>query len=197
LIEAIIGAGATVAVGILAWVQWVISKNAEDRHRRSEQQAEARQRDGEMTRWGFDVIELMAEVETAAFPISTQTKCSHADAERLGDRASALVDKGRLFFPNVVGGREGPQDEGTRVKLLDEVLRTCYVARHLAAEGDADREVLRTHVWQARRRFVSLLQNEMGPWLRQVGEDSKGDHVPLDPKSWDPPTRRLILPSRR
>jgi hypothetical protein len=193
MIEALIGAVATIAVGVLAWVQWGISKKSDDQHRDAERQAEARQRDGEMTRWGFEVIELMAEVETAAHPISPETRYTNAEIEKLSHRASALLDKGRLFFPNVAGGH-GPKDEGTRVKLLDEVLRTCYVARHLAADGDVEREMLRRHVWQARRSFVSLLQNEMGPWLRQVGEDSMGDHVPLNPRFWEPPARKLILP---
>lgn len=189
MLEAIIGATATVVVGVLAWVQWLVSAKASER-------AEARQRDTEMTSWGSDVIELMAELETACSPIAANSQYSAREVEALSHRASALVDRGRLFFPNVPGGTEGPYDEGTRVKLLDEVLRACFVARHLAAEGATDRIKLRAQVWQARRRFVTLLQAEMGPSLRQVGEDSRGVHVPPDPSTWPDATRKLNLPSQ-
>lgn len=125
MLEAIIGATATIAVGVLAWVQWLVSA-------RASQRAEARQRDAEMTRWGSDVIDMMAELETACLPIALGSHYSNQEVEHLSHHASALVDRGRLFFPNVPGGSEGPHDEGTRVKLLDEVLRACYVARPIS-----------------------------------------------------------------
>lgn len=159
-------------------------------------QAAARQRDAEMTRWGGEVIDMMAELEGACMPLSSGSAAGPREADVLSQRASALVDKGRLFFPNVRPKGSRPEDEGTRVKILDEVLRACYVARHVATGGDVDREVLRGHVWQARRRFVSLLQKEMGKSLRKVGTESEGEHVPLSPRFWDPPTRKLNLPRR-
>lgn len=189
MLEAIIGATATIAVGVIAWVQWLVST-------RASQRAEARQRDSEMTRWGSDVIDMMAELETACLPITAGSHYSDQEVERLSHHASALVDRGRLFFPNVPGGSEGPHDEGTRVKLLDEVLRACYVARHIAAGGVADRTKLREHVWRARRRFVTLLQVEMGPSLIEVGEDSRGAHVPPDPSTWPDANRKLNLPAQ-
>lgn len=160
-------------------------------------QAAARQRDTEMTRWGGEVIDMMAELEGACSPLADESAVSPRESDLLSQRASALVDKGRLFFPNVRPKGSRPDDEGTRVQILDEVLRACYVARHLATGGDVDRLTLRGHVWQARRRFVSLLQKEMGKSLRKVGVDSEGQHVPLNPRFWDSPTRKLNLPTRR
>ncbi|BCG95990.1 hypothetical protein [Mesorhizobium sp. 131-2-1] len=145
------GAIATLAVGILAGVQWYFSNRAA-----------ARQRDSDLTRWGGDVIDLMAELETACSPLVTEGRPTRAEIERIGHRASALVDKGRLFFPNVKNRRRSAKDdEGTRIKLLDEVLRACYVARHLASVGAADEESLRQQIWQSRGNFIRLLQKEM------------------------------------
>lgn len=153
-----------------------------------------RQRDGEMTRWGADVIGLMAELETAASPLSAETDYTSAEIERLGHRASALLDYGRLFFANVKSVKSH-DDEGIRVKILDQVLRACYVARYLATHPDADGFLLRRHMWEARRTFVTLLQKEMGCALKRSGIDSQGEHVPKDPLLWIQPTRQLILPS--
>jgi hypothetical protein len=154
-----------------------------------------RQRDVEMTAWGSAVIETMATIETACFPISADGQYTRHQAELLGERASALVDQGRLFFPNARAGRNQRDDAGTRIKLLDQVLRACYVARYLAAGEPKDREILRRHVWQARRSFVSLLQKEMRRSLRKVKFSSSGDHIPSNPESWQSPVIKLYLPS--
>ena len=153
-----------------------------------------RQRDGEMTRWGADVIELFAELETAVSPLSAETKYTTMEIERLGHRASALLDYGRLFFPNVRDGKL-PDDEGIRVKILDQVLKACYVARYVAIHPSADGPLLRHHLWEARRAFVKLLQDEMRGALKRPGSDKSGDRVSMDPTTWSTPTRRLALPS--
>lgn len=154
--------------------------------------AAVRQRDSDLTRWGGDVIDLMAEVETACHPLAPDDLLDHMAVERLSHKASALVDKGRLFFPKVK--ERGSKDKETRVKLLDEVLRTCYVARDLAFRGrPRDGKKLRNQVWQSRRRFVSLLQDEMKGSLKKVGKKDKGDYVGKNPRDWDEVSRNLRL----
>ena len=179
------GAIATLAVGILAGVQWYFSNRAA-----------ARQRDSDLTRWGGNVIDLMAELETACYPLVTEGRLTRAEIERIGQRASALVDKGRLFFPNVKSRRAAKDDDGTRIKLLDEVLRACYVARHLASVDGADGESLRKQIWQSRGNFIRLLQKEMTASLRVVKDDDKGDSIPIDPSLWPDAHRTLKLPPR-
>lgn len=146
--------------------------------------AERRQRDVQMTAWGNEVIETMAAIETGCAPISSDNPYTSRDFELLGERASVLVDQGRFFFPNVKDRRDMSNDHGTRVKLLDQVLRACYVARHMATGQATNREALGHQVWRARRRFVYLLQDEMGASLRKVGRDSTGDHIPKNPEEW-------------
>lgn len=203
--EGMLAAVAGVAAVLVTLAQWFFSSRAA-----------SRQRDVEMTQWGHEVIDVMAEIETACFPLSPETNYSPAEIEKLSQRASALVDKGRLFFPNVknrdrfnflgltIGwlpnfskakrADNNGGDKGTRVKILDHVLRACYAARHLAIGFDGDKEALRAHVWESRGDFVSLLQEEMGNSLRRKDKDGAGDHVPKDPRSWGLPDRPLALP---
>lgn len=183
--EGMIASVAAISAVALTLVQWMFSVIAE-----------RRQRDVQMTTWGNAVIENMAAIETACAPIASAEPYASGDFELLGERASVLVDQGRFFFPNVKERRNQADDHGTRVKLLDQVLKACYVARHMAAEPSANRQVLRRHVWESRRRFVHLLQEEMGASLRKVGADSTGDHIPSNPESWDPPTKNINLPTR-
>lgn len=177
-------AGATILTAVVAVGQLYSSSRAE-----------AKQRDVELTRWGHAVIELMAELETACYPISQDAApVTTAQFEKLAERGSALADMGRLFFPNYQGDElKGPRRKpgGLRVRILDDVIRATYVASHLASSGEADRRTLRAHIWQARKSFVTSLQQEMGDALRNVGAKSAGDHVPQDPANWAPPTRDL------
>ncbi|TKD45277.1 MAG: hypothetical protein E5W98_14170 [Mesorhizobium sp.] len=167
---------------LLAIIQWVISLSKAKR-----------ERDSDLTGWGSDVIDLMAELETHCDPIVKDGTLDRTAVERLSFQASALVDKGRLFFPNVKN-RWRPRDDGTRTSILDEVLRACYAARYLAAHGRSTHNRLhREQVWAMRKRFVELLQKEMGPSLRKVGKDHIGQHVPMDPALWDKYRRDLIL----
>ncbi len=183
--EGMIASAAAIAAVAVTLVQWMFSAAAE-----------RRQRDVQMTTWGNEVIENMAAIETACAPIASEEPYTSRDFESLGERASVLVDQGRFFFPNFKERPNQPSDHGTRVKLLDQILKACYVARHLAAEPSANRVVLRRHVWESRRRFVYLLQEEMGNSLRKVGADSTGDHIPSNPEIWDPPTKNPNLPTR-
>jgi hypothetical protein len=73
-------------------------------------------------------------------------------------------------------------------------LRACYVARHCAVYGTADGKVLRGQVWDARRRFVSLLQDAMGQSMVRGAVDSAGQHIAKDPTTWTPPIRVIGLP---
>lgn len=164
---------------LLAIIQWVISLRASKR-----------ERDSDLTGWGGEVVYLMAELETFCDPIVKDSNLDRSAVERLSFQASALVDRGRLFFPNV---KNRPREEGIRTKILDEVLRACYAARYLAAHGVTNDRALREQVWAMRKRFVELLQEEMRPSLRKVGKDHIGQHVEMDPALWVTHRRKLIL----
>jgi hypothetical protein len=182
-----LGASATIAVGVLAGVQWYFSWRAQ-----------LRQRDSELTTWGSEVITMMAELETACHPLVTSDSFNAQEIEKLSYRASALVDRGRLFFPNFKKrSRNSIKDDGLRIKLLDEVLRACYVARYLTVNGRSEGRRLRALVWQARGSFVRLLQKEMSPSLRRVRKEDSGDSIPRNPTLWPAPQRDLWLSEHR
>ena len=197
--EAFAGAVATLIVGLLGLLQWAISNRAR-----------ARGRDKELFDWGGAVIDLMAAIETLALEGVADADASpdhptlfKVRARELMSKASALVDKGRLFFPNVqtagfdrsqrrrkrqgppAPGRErGGAYRGFRVKILDEVIRAYLIAQYLAANGPPQDPVLRNRMRAARRRFVSHLQNEMSRSLKRSSAEKSGEPVPGDPYTW-------------
>lgn len=182
----------TCALGVLSWIQWSTSEKATARQREKEESARSRQRDVELTRWGNSVIELMAELEAECFPLAASAKSRSHVVETLAWRASALVDQGRLFFPNI-----GASDKssGDRIGLLDEVIRATYVAQYVAAgRTEVDGKLLRAHVYSARKRFIKSLQERTRPALYEVNDSETGVRVPLDPRDWPQPSfeRRVI-----
>ena len=178
LAGALIGGLATVLVGVFGFAQWLLSERARTRGR-----------DDAMLQWGAEVIDLMAEIEGycefGAPPDAPALRLRAAAA-----RASALVDRGRLFFPNVQSQDRGdahgraPDRRGFRVAILDEVLRAFYVARHLIAATGPPAASLRGQMRAARQRFVAHLQKEMGASLRKSSAEKTGVTVPPDPLSW-------------
>jgi hypothetical protein len=198
--EAFAGAVATLIVGLLGLLQWAISNRAR-----------ARGRDKELFDWGGAVIDLMAAIETLALegvaeadaPPEHPTPFKVRAREQMS-KASALVDKGPLFFLNVqtagfdrrqrkrkgpaAAGRErGGAYRGFRVKILDEVIRAYLIAQYLAANGPPQDPVLRNRMRAARRRFVSHLQNEMSRSLKRSSAEKSGEPVPGDLYSWPEP----------
>lgn len=181
LYAAIVGAAATLAVGVLGFLQWLWSSRAR-----------ARQRDKELFDWGGEAIQLMAAIESQARPDALGDVAIRC--ETYAARASALVDIGRLFFPNIQTrgldvrpGRAAMTRDayaGHRVAILDEVLRAYHGARHLADHGSAQDWTLHQHLRDARRRFVTHLQNEMERSLRKTSADMRGKPVPDNPAEW-------------
>jgi hypothetical protein len=170
----------SVALGGLAWLQWNIS------HRH-----QVRQRDAELLRWGKECILLMAELERHCSPVSsTVQKQDQARVEMLVWTSSALVDQGRLFFSNVAHSKAPSKSHGLRAfsgyrpAILDEILKAHYAARYLGAHGQAFGRDLRQHVWTARGRFVTELQQEMGPSVKRMPGRATGKEFSSDPTTW-------------
>jgi len=202
------------ALAAFAWMQWRISRRDERDARANEAEAETqrrraqleqdrlrheadelhrvRERDTQIAAWGAEVIDVLAGLEVLCDPLANDKKPSAWEFETASARTSALVDRGRMFFPNVMIGQD---PDGIRVQILDHILRACYVARHMAVTGARADRLMRYHVWQARRRFVSLLQAEMKHSLRTVSEDKAGESIPIDPREWDEPTVKFKLPA--
>ncbi|WP_374468383.1 hypothetical protein [Phenylobacterium sp.] len=167
---ALLGVLATLLIGFMGGLQWWISERAR-----------SRRRDTEMYAWGSNVISVMSRIEmTCEFRLARTQPAVLA----LAAEASSLVDQGRLFFPNV----SQPDDEetssrGLRAAILDEVVRAYFAAKHLYGCED-DGLSLKSQMRAARRRFVSLLQSEMGSTMRKSAANAAGISIPTDPSRW-------------
>ena len=83
-------------------------------------------------------------------------------------RLSALIDYGRLFFPNeqphVKGAEKPAAFQGVRQKILT-VLVSAYnvIARDDAVHGPEERERARSELMDLRREFISEAQLAIDP----------------------------------
>jgi hypothetical protein len=173
-----------VAVAALAFVQWRISEANTQRQRQIEAAREARRRDDELLHWGDAVLTCMSRIETLC-EFGPESKESMSPL-LLVSEASALVDRGRLFFPNVetddlVGDDDG---RGLRVAILDEVVRAYYLAKFAIAMPHDDLTRFKSKIRGARRRFVKHLQVEMGASLTKSAREKIGVSVSPDPNRW-------------
>lgn len=107
-------------------------------------------------------------------------------------RLSALIDHGRLFFPNelphVKGAEKPAAFQGFRQKILT-VLVSAYnvMARDDALHGPQERERARSELMALRREFISEAQLAIDPRrflaLREMNEIRAGRG--LKPQSFD------------
>ncbi len=167
-------ANVSIALSVLLWgiLQWYLTVRGEKR-----------KRDINLTTWGFEVMEMMAEL----YSICSQGRpndAASATAERIAWKASALVEQGRVFFPNV---DPTTSHKGFRPKLLDEVVRCCYIARYLSEHSSpAETKNLRDQVKDARKAFRIQLQKKIHLTLLHVDEADIGERIPGDPTTWPP-----------
>src|SRR5262249_19038621 len=88
----------------------------------------------------------------------------------LATTLSALIDEGRWFFPNV-GRRPTDLDKpgayrGTRQAILDHVVAVYESINELQRNEDVPREGLVARIVEARRQFVSEVQQAVDPRRR-------------------------------
>lgn len=92
----------------------------------------------ELVRFSDEVIDVMGEIQTLiAFNPSKADVPANArqrfveERSRLIGRVSSLVDRGRLFFPNLgvagIGGHKGSAQQGLRDPVLNRVLAARHV----------------------------------------------------------------------
>lgn len=168
----------SIAASVFFWgvLQWYLAVRAE-----------RRRRDANLTAWGFEVMEMMSELHS----IASFTKSSGAvssTAERLAWQASALVEQGRIFFPNV---HPDKSHDGFRPKLLDEVVRCTIIAQYLREHPDvAPSRTLKDQIWIARKAFRRDLQRKIQLTLLHVDEHDIGESISHDPMTWPGPENR-------
>lgn len=121
---------------------------------------------GDLREWASQAIDTLAEA-------SYSSRHHHSDVlRRCTHRLSALVDRGRLFFPNQPGAGIGEDDppayRGYRHAALDPLVAALHVL-----DGDIGRfDTAEAALVEMRREFVSGIQAilEPGSFNRKVAE---------------------------
>lgn len=127
-------------------------------------------REDHIIEWSRTCLTLLAEIEErtnadvpAATPIFTRE-----EFVRLRSRLSALIDEGRLYFPNVQdpfkGAKKDAAYQGHRQPILDTLVYVYDRLKSIADETNAaGRREKISALNQLRRRFVSEVQGTIDP----------------------------------
>jgi hypothetical protein len=161
-----------------AFLSYLLQQGARKDQARAEQRLRLMQEeelraslDRQVIDWGAEVINALTDAERVA---RTRTHPSFGEArEHLMSRLSALVDRGRLFFPNVshdLVGLDRPfANRGFRPPILDAIMLVHERVRRLDPAGGADLvQADGGQLFEARRAFVSELQRALDPRRRKV-----------------------------
>ena len=128
------------------------------------------QRDSDIICWTKDCVDLLSECESFVMSYS-RIDLQGEIRDRynvLRHRLSALIDQGRMFFPNQEpdgkGGHKPAAYRGFRQLILTVLVRIYErLADFAAIEGEADRHQLRDSLMALRRLFVSEAQLAINP----------------------------------
>jgi hypothetical protein len=139
------------------------------------------QRDSDILRWTHDCVEVLARCEAyfeSATP-ATQTAEARDELRGLRHRLSALIDCGRLFFPNHEPGKKGAENpaayQGFRQRILSRLVAAYnVVSKFERLKSDEHRLERLARLNALRRMFVSEAQLAIDPRrfiaLREMNE---------------------------
>lgn len=126
-------------------------------------------RESEILRWSRECIRCMAEVEEQ---LKAEIALGHQHLDksaRLTHRAhlSALIDEGRMYFPNLHEPGKGLDKarayQGTRQEILDPLVAVYWGIDPADAQGAATDAELVAQFNELRRSFVSSCQSAIDP----------------------------------
>ena len=142
--------------------------------------------------WGSEVIELLSETEFLVERLhrgprdASAAQGAEMQREAFLARLSSLIDRGRMYFPNVlsrnIGQERGPAFAGHRRAIIDAIALVYETVKRMKPElaldnlgppGDFVRE--------CRRAFVSELQTAIGKRRLSVLISDEADGAGDDP----------------
>lgn len=163
-LETILG----VASAIVAVISALLARK-ETRRQQALQTEQLRQAiDRASLEWGAEAIGVLSRAQALAETSDQGLSALQLVTARaeLAQTLSALVDRGRLFFPNVRNDGHGAEKEGAfrghRPPVLDALMYVYYEMRALGS-GDMTGADCADFVQQCRRLFVSELQAHLDP----------------------------------
>ena len=125
--------------------------------------------DTQVMGWANRVVAAMSEAYHLAHTPNVAPQFLQQRGLGLSTALSALIDEGRWFFPNI-GKKEADHPEkpgaykGTRQAVLDHVVETYNAVAELGSS--TDKEALHNRIHEARRLFVSEVQQAVDPRRR-------------------------------
>ena len=163
-----------VAVGsaLVALISALLSAR-ETRKQRRLQVENLRQRiDGASIDWGNQAIDLLGEAGAVAYLCRTDVPGEVIDEKKMdvARRISSLVDRGRLFFPNVDPASKGAEKEGAyrghRPPILDAMMYAYYEVLEISRSNGPGPQDSADFIFDCRRLLVSELQAHLDPRRR-------------------------------
>jgi hypothetical protein len=157
----------------------------EDARREADQRAaEDNKRDDELLAWSNRAIDSMSRIDALCRYSADDLEPGEFNRRKadLAAEVSAILDQGRIFFPNVQAeGREDPTSKGLRPRILDELRLAYLIARDLSPSTPLRNKYRRTELWDARGRLVGYLRAAVGDSRkRDVPAGQSGRSVKLD-----------------
>lgn len=163
-LEVFVGVGSA----LVAMISALIARG-ETRRQRKLQAANLRQAiDAASLDWGNAAIDTMARCAMFARTRQMQTNEGGFPANKanLLVALSTLVDRGRLFFPNLNPDRKGAEKEGAYRgdrPILDALMRTYHGPEALTREGGPASDDSAAFIDECHRLLVSELQAYLDP----------------------------------
>ncbi len=161
-IIAVLSAGIAVISALIA--------RGETRRQRKLQTERLRQSiDAASLDWGNAAIDTLARAAMFARTRQLQTNDGGflANKANLMVALSTLVDRGRMFFPNLNPDKKGAEKEGAyrghRPPVLDALMWTYHELEALTREGGPSSDDSAAYIDECRRLLVSELQSYLDP----------------------------------
>lgn len=164
-------ADAIIAVGsaIVAIISALIARGETKRQRKLQTERLRQSIDAASLDWGNAAIDTLARAAMFARTRHLQAN----DGAFLGNRAnllvaiSTLVDRGRMFFPNLDPEKKGAEKEGAyrghRPPILDALMWAYHELEAMTREGGPSSEDSGQYIDECRRLLVSELQAHLDP----------------------------------
>lgn len=165
----------SVGSAIAAIGAFLLNRATVKRQERMQYEALRRQRDSELTAWAGEVIERLADAHRLVRERRDGAMTDqdfYLQRSEMRARISALLDRGRLFFPNaLVDGvdESGKEDafRGKRQPVLNALNRCYRVVSDMGKDGDYDLSEGVRRIVSERRLFVSEVFKEIDPRRRR------------------------------
>jgi hypothetical protein len=190
---------AAVLSAIVAVVAVVVSARTSRKQQLLQFEQVRLQRDADVNRWAQACIELLASCESfvAVFDPTQRDRELNEQYRVMRYRLSALIDQGRLFFPNELPDSKGAHKpeayRGVRQRILNMLVLAYEVfARYDDLPSDGERGHLATEIGEFRRHFVSEAQVAIDPRrfieLKEMNELKKEKGLEIQkPDGQEPP----------